>query len=480
MSDKDMKKLLDEVERMAKQKNPNPKVLSKFRKLKIRKQLACYEIMGKIEKLVNEKYDSLNINLGGHYESGRWIDRKFVERLLLDFRIKDNHLLILDSMRQALESGIPSKTSIKFGGNSLFNCSVCDEYITYTFDGVTLGAENKCPYPNGIPEISFELPVPSGKLVVANDLRYLFEDEYEEVDLRPNSRGWGFNINSDLGCVQVFQTYGKLGMAHGFVGNSCLSMYRIDRTTLTLSMVEHDEETYKHKELPGERVAGVCTDLWWYSVVDYRTYVARAGKEPNKYCDVVDVKPGMYKVIQRTHMIDRDANVTDHYAVFKWVRNLRLKDFVNKREPLVTTVEDTIKMKLVTGDESNRAMALNELFFTIGAGYKWVNGCIICSMTPKKFLDNLPNSNIKQPKDLEKRMKDMRISKCYPICEYSKVNQVPDDVKPDWLNAAFEALDMAINLNPTVKCEASGWKNSVIIEEAKKSKKSLEERFGRR
>jgi hypothetical protein len=453
---------------------------SKYNKLQTRKLLACYELADKMSNLIDEKYDSLNINFGGHYKSGEWVDKGFVKRLLLGLRMRDNDPVELDSICQALETGVPSKTPLRFRGLYSSDCSVCDEEVTFTFDGVELSAENKCPFPHGIPEISFELPVPSGKLVVANDLRHLFEGEYEEVDLRPNSKGWGFNINSDFGCVQVFQTYGKLGMAHGFVGNTCPGMYRIDENTLTLSTVEHDEETYELKELPGERVAGVCTDLWWYSVMDYDMYKERAGEEPNKHCDVVDVKPGIYRVTHRYHMIDRDANITDHYAVFKWERNYHmLKDFVPKPKPLITSVEDTIKMKVITGSEYNRALALDRLFFTIGTGYKWVNGCIVCSMDPKKFLDNVPNSNIKPPKNLEKRLKDMKISKCYPICEYSKVNQVPDNVRPDWLDAAFEALDMAINLNPNYKC-TSGWKNSTIIEEAKKSKKRLEERFGRR
>jgi hypothetical protein len=319
-------------------------------------------------------------------------------------------------------------------------------------------------------------------MVVANDLRDLFEDEYAETDLRPNSRGWGFNVNTDMGCRQVFETYGELGMAHGFVGNTCPCMYRVDKNTLTLSMVKHDEESYDtiEEEKPGERVGGVCTDLWWYSVMDYNDYVERTGNKPDKWCDVVDVKPGMYRVTHRTHTFNRDANVTDHYAVFKWIRKLTKKDVKKKREPLVTTFEDTLKANIIFSHHKTKGSVLDRLFFTIGAGYKWQNGCIIQHMNPRKLLDNIENSHFEVPEDLETRMQDVDMPSIYPISEgYSSISNVPDDVRDDWLAAAFDALDMAIAIDPDYVCN-TGHKNSDQVKLAKKIRKKLEKRFKNR
>lgn len=47
----------------------------------------------------------------------------------------------------------------------------------------------------------------------------------------------------------------------------------------------------------------------------------------------------------------------------------------------------------------------------------------------------------------EERMNDFtsdRIEDIYPLCEYSKILNIPDDVKPDWKEAAIEMLSWLI------------------------------------
>jgi len=370
MSDRetDPKLILDKIHKLAKNMPP----LSEERK----KQIKLRELTYEIRDLVKRSPAKFNYDFGGHgHGSEVWYIEEVCRRVELVPIMKDfptPSATQIKALVKAMKGGKRVKPlPIDCG---LRDCHVCDQDIKMTFDGKTFRSTTKCPYPNGMPEYSIELPVPSGKLVLANDLRDLFEDEYEEVDLRPGSRGWGFNVNTDMGCRQVFEAYGELGMAHGFVGNTCPGMYRIDKNTLTLSMIKHDED-YEciEKEMPGKRVGGVCTDLWWYSVVDYDDYVKRAGAEPDRYCDVIDVKPGVYKVTHRTHTFDRDANVTEHYAIFKWIRKSTGKDIKKKREPIVTTVEDTIKANLIFSQRifGNRGAVLDNLFFTIGAGNKW-------------------------------------------------------------------------------------------------------------
>ncbi len=61
--------------------------------------------------------------------------------------------------------------------NCLTTCHVCDEQLIWLLGSDGVRSKTKCPYPNGMPEYGFELPVPSGKLVAANDLRHLFDEE---------------------------------------------------------------------------------------------------------------------------------------------------------------------------------------------------------------------------------------------------------------------------------------------------------------
>ncbi len=360
-------------------------------------------------------------------------------------------------------------------------CPVCGEDLTFTFDGREFKSKTKCPFPNGMGEYSIDLPVPSGKLVVANDLRNLFKSEYEEIELYPWSKGWGFDIMTLMGCRRTFETYGKLGMAHGFISNTCPGMYRVDKNTLTLSMVKYDEESGNviESEVPGEKVGGVCTDLWWYSIMDYDKYVEKSGEELDRHCDIIDVKPGMYKITHREHIFNIDENATDHFVVLKWSRKLKKGDLVKKKVVLVTTtVEDTIKADLIFNSDfyKTRGEVLDRLFFSTGQGISWLNGCVFNNMNPKRLLDNIDNSDFKPPKDIKKRMKDVNIKYIDTICEYSNINLIPDDVKDDWLNAAFEALDMAIAMDPNYT-RRKVYKNSAMIKKAKKIKKDLEKRF---
>jgi len=430
---------------------------------------------------MKRRHKDVVANLRGHfgYLTGEE-HKKFVERLMSDLMdcVYGNSKESIEAVAKASKSGKAASCKVFF--RPMYPCHVCDDKVIFSFDGINLVADSDCAFPNGMPEYSIDLSVPSGKLVIANDLRDLFENEYEEEDLRPCSRGFGFNLNSDMGCRQVFEAYGKLGMAHGFVGNTCPGVYRINEDALTISRIKYDEDLNDEDDpLPGERVAGICTDLWWYSIVDYDDYVRRTGEKPNEWCSIVEVKPGTYRVTHRYHLLDRDANTTDHYAIIERIgADTGLKEI---REREIESVEDVIKADIIFGvGKVNRGVALNNLFFVIGSSDRWHKGCIVGAMSSRKLLDRLKFSKTKVPDDLEERLKNTKMDSIYPLSEgYSKIFSVPDDVQPDWLLAAFEAIDIALALDPKAKSSV-GYKNSDMIKLAKKAKRQLEKRFGKR
>jgi hypothetical protein len=220
-------------------------------------------------------------------------------------------------------------------------CWYCGDHYGVHFDGVNIFANEECKYPGGIAEYNFELNVPSGKMVFANDLRMWFQNHFD------------FNVNSDIGKLKTTESYAKVGMAHAFVGNSCPSIHQVDEVTLSISGrayekgdSAYDAEVDDWVELTkdqaealsplGKEVGSICTDLWWYSVVDYDDFSRRflekgSKKEFLKYiktsCDVVSVKPGVYKF---THHEDRRESVKTmkpfHYAEIVWDRDPDSKD----------------------------------------------------------------------------------------------------------------------------------------------------------
>ena len=105
-------------------------------------------------------------------------------------------------------------------------------------------------------------------------------------------------------------------------------------------------------------------------------------------------------------------------------------------------VKETLKMCLRTYPSifPNKWAVYHHIFLVNGCGYGWENGELV-----KSFVYDLPTLI---PNDiLKKRMLDFEMpedEEIYPICEYSKICNIPDDIKPDWLEAAQEMYEWLI------------------------------------
>lgn len=126
------------------------------------------------------------------------------------------------------------------------------------------------------------LQVPSGKLAIGND----FRDQYPGCP--------DFYVNEISGIKQTFEWYAKNGLLHGFVGNSCPGVFQ-DKERILIAIASDDCD-----DIPGTRISGICTDLWWYSIADLDDLVSRGG-EPEL---IVDVAPGRYVI---KHSIDANG-----------------------------------------------------------------------------------------------------------------------------------------------------------------------------
>jgi hypothetical protein len=232
--------------------------------------------------------------------------------------------------------------------------------------------------PGGIQEHSFELNVPSGRMVFANDLRQWFQMHTD------------FNINADLGKVKTTEAYAKIGMAHAFVGNSCPAVYQVDDSNLSISRhgseagdecydsevddyVELTKEQAEARTPPGKEVGYICTDLWWYSVVDYddfQRHFLEKGTEKQflKYikdsCNVVSVKPGTYKFTHREDREDKEKGMKPfHYATIIWDRDSEGVDLFSEYKKINYTIGQcwlANKLRQAKYFEKNRDLSLEE------------------------------------------------------------------------------------------------------------------------
>jgi hypothetical protein len=274
-------------------------------------ELSSYMVFHDLQQKV--MCGDIPVDFGGHFQGK--LDKSAFDRIHVRMALGDD----LDeaptpkqqvaALRAILDNPeLPAlEKPIDFRGTPFLECSECAEDVLLSTDGKKLYCRNPCTCPDGIGAFVFELNIPSGRMAVANDLRNLFPIVGD------------YNINSRKGMLQTSMKYAEAGMAHGFVGNTCPGVYRTkkDATKFIIGCSSYDEDgSDESRKEPGGRsavrVGGVCTDLWWYSVVDgdeLERRLAKYGDNPRRGgpdVDYIECKPGVYRFTHVYHMIDRD------------------------------------------------------------------------------------------------------------------------------------------------------------------------------
>lgn len=258
-------------------------------------------------------------------------------------------------------------------------CCECAKSFTLEIEGDRVVASTVCAMPGGLPVYDVLLNVPSGEMVFANDLRPLILCDDPE----------GPDVNSRLGCKLVTQAYAGHGMVHISVGNTCPGVHREPDGSLVVARRYAEEEDedgepipdaiYKAREaeIEANQVASICTDLWWFSAMDYDWFVRRCeaeGEDPNDFdFTIVVVEPGVYAFSDEMPR-DRDENG----AVFSRVRRVDLPPpaITDGEEPAPTSLEASrIWRELQKGYFGRSGLnTLEYLLFTLGNGRRWVRG----------------------------------------------------------------------------------------------------------
>lgn len=164
----------------------------------------------------------------------------------------------------------------------------------------------------------------------------------------------------------------------------------------------------------------------------------------------------------------------------------------------------------------NKPAVLDQLFFVGGGGYTWLDGALV-EENPDDYLI-IKNREQEDPslfkaleacKRADELIKEIAIRNgevpeddmdtakekwwsCelyhfYRINDYSNISNIPDDIKPEWLDLAYEAATLLRDKSGLPSYQSKWYKNSPQSEEDQKYNrqrgaeivKELEERFGK-
>lgn len=270
-----------------------------------------------------------NLDLKGHWESGRLLHSSTRENLqdMSYWMARNMPSADAKAVVDAVETNTPMEKWVPVNARMLrlimHGCPCCNQQI----EGVETNgqsfrlAADPCPYPNGLPATEWELNVPSGYMIVANDLREHF----------PLPHGEDYDINKRIGLHLTTLAYAKQGLSHAFVGNTCPSVFKCADNTFKIGKKPHGQAwdgkkwvKVKTTKWEGRKVAGICTDLWWYSICDAEEYQRRMSRfgDSDRDIEKIKVKPGVYRFTHSNQppSEQEEAEQGVAYSRFEWIR----------------------------------------------------------------------------------------------------------------------------------------------------------------
>jgi len=442
------------------------------------------------------KSGKIKVDFRGHfhgYVSG-WFNQCIVSTFLFPsqetrkaIEILKNRAAGKDDRRQAIFGSSDSLLNH-------FDCNSCLQAVKFKVLKSKIIATTECPHPDGYPAYSVRINVPSGKLIFGNDFRDL-------IDVAAS-----YDINRTLGCEQTTRAYADAGMIHVFVGNTCPGVFQVSDTRINIVSPERrsagEEQDYidlPTKEPKGKLCGSICTDLWWYSAMDYDLFKKLAKKKyGKKWKDrisrletIVKVKPGCYKATAQTHRVMNDGHTTEdggYYSpeeMFSFikrdgdVRDLRTQSAHDQTVEFMKDFENAVKVKRLAWPTlyPTRDRVLEQWFCVVGNGEDWLDGAIVSvSEREEEAVARLKNGE-KVTWDEEREIESHR--SYYPMShQYSALTNIPDNVRPDWLAGAREMIRYIIEHGKGPEDGERYMDNKRNIALAKAVEKQLNERFG--
>jgi hypothetical protein len=248
-----------------------------------------------------------------------------------------------------LENPLPPEKHRYLIGQSR-TCEKCGETIVWETDGrevrcimwqknpkpvdwadTLIDVDAPCPMAAGTDgPITARIEVPSGKLVLANNMHKFFTDKVvwgnpkKQYDRK-------YNISTHAGQINYVKKHAEAGLLTGFVGSFGCDVFVsavgvVVGKAASKSELGYHNHVVTHDRTPHTHVAHISTGLWWYGAADYDrckelnpTLAAEArlltpkSKRPRNVpfftgaeAFVVEVEPGTYEMSHRYHAIDNE------------------------------------------------------------------------------------------------------------------------------------------------------------------------------
>jgi hypothetical protein len=195
-------------------------------------------------------------------------------------------------------------------------CHHCSQNLQLETDGHTIRMVGPCSHPNGISSYDVEVDFPTGKVVVCDDLRPWFREAFVRVRRKESGETlWQYTFDRVIGKINVAREYAQDNYMTGFCGNTCPGVWQSEEEPTKFLIANPPYEGELLDQIPGYKpIAGIFTDLWWYSLADlqyvetkvplFRTFDPEKGEMilspmeeeyssiPGK---VIEVPPGRYR-----------------------------------------------------------------------------------------------------------------------------------------------------------------------------------------
>ena len=135
------------------------------------------------------------------------------------------------------------------------------------------------------------------------------------------------DIGITSGIIKTMKNFHKHKILHGFVGNSCPSLYwdSKDEVLEVGTIYNSPEDDFIEPEPINKNlvnVGGVCTDLWWYAIMDFDDYVT-AGGDPNYdnwTNNIIEIPKGKYQLEHYYSISVQGYHPNQPYAILKKIK----------------------------------------------------------------------------------------------------------------------------------------------------------------
>jgi len=157
-------------------------------------------------------------------------------------------------------------------------------------------------------DFRFKIDVPSGVIVFADCFRSLVNKPPFEI---------GLGGNDIKHKIKYIKKHEALGMAHGFVGDTGLTLYWSEKEQAIHFGAEETDIGFPVDETL-EELGHICADLWWYSVMDKDEFLSIGG-DIESVANLIEVPSGTYE-FEHSYGVSERGWDADCYAIARKIK----------------------------------------------------------------------------------------------------------------------------------------------------------------